>query len=436
MNIAFFVDRFPYISETFILNQVTGLLDRGHHVDIYARRIENQPLAHSEVEHYNLLNRTFQHGHCSPAMPKNKFLRLTKALGLIATNLNGRPHPLLNSLNILKYGKKAASLRLFFDASIFIGDGQKYDIVHCHFGPNGNLAVLLKAIGAIKGKVVTTFHGYDITQYLRKHGNNVYHDLFYSGDLFLPISERWKRKLIELGCHEEKIIVHHMGIDTEKFLFSPRRPDENGAVKIISTARLVEKKGIQYSVKAVARAVKKFPYIEYGIVGDGPLRGEIEDLINELELKGHVRMYGWMKQEEVIELMKQSHVFLAPSVTSKEGDQEGIPVALMEAMAQGLPVLSTDHSGIPELVQNGKSGFLVPERDVEALANKLEYLVEHPGIWPEMGKAGRDHVKKHYDIHRLNDRLVEIFQSLLDRDDYTAKTLKYDSAQKARDARR
>jgi colanic acid/amylovoran biosynthesis glycosyltransferase len=179
----------------------------------------------------------------------------------------------------------------------------------------------------------------------------------------------------------------------------------------------VEKKGIQYSVKAIARVVKKFPYIEYGIVGDGPLRGEIEDLINELELKRHVRMYGWMKQEEVIELLKQSHIFLAPSVTSKEGDQEGIPVALMEAMAQGLPVLSTDHSGIPELVQDGTSGFLVPERDVEALANKLEYLVEHPEIWPERGKAGRDYVKKHYDIHRLNDRLVEIFQSLLDRDD-------------------
>jgi colanic acid/amylovoran biosynthesis glycosyltransferase len=88
------------------------------------------------------------------------------------------------------------------------------------------------------------------------------------------------------------------------------------------------------------------------------------------------------------------------------------------------------------LVQDGTSGFLVPERDVEALANKLEYLVEYPGIWPEMGKAGRDYVKKHYDIHRLNDRLVEIFQSFLDRDDYTAKTLKYDSAQKARDARR
>jgi colanic acid/amylovoran biosynthesis glycosyltransferase len=417
MNIAVFVDGFPYLSETFILNQVTGLLDRGHNVDIYARRIENQPLAHLEVEHYNLLNRTFQHGHCSPAMPKNKFPRLIKAFGLIATNLNGRPHPLLNSLNVLKYGKKAASLKLFFDASIFIGDGQKYDIVHCHFGPNGNLAVLLKAIGAIKGKVVTTFHGYDITQYLRKHGNNVYHDLFYSGDLFLPISERWKRKLIELGCREEKIVVHHMGIDTEKFLFSPRRPDENGAVKIISTARLVEKKGIQYSVKAMARVVKKFPHIEYGIVGDGPLRGEIEDLINELEMKGRVRMYGWMKQEEVIELLKQSHVFLAPSVTSKEGDQEGIPVALMEAMAQGLPVLSTDHSGIPELVQDGTSGFLVPERDVEALAEKLEYLVEHPEIWPELGKAGRDYVKKYYDIHKLNDRLVEIFQSLLDRDD-------------------
>jgi colanic acid/amylovoran biosynthesis glycosyltransferase len=100
-------------------------------------------------------------------------------------------------------------------------------------------------------------------------------------------------------------------------------------------------------------------------------------------------------------------------VTTENGDQEGIPVALMEALSQGLPVLSTQHSGIPELVQDGKFGFLVPERDVDALAEKLEYLIEHPELWPKMGRAGRDYVARHHDINRLNDQLVNLYQRLL-----------------------
>ena len=104
---------------------------------------------------------------------------------------------------------------------------------------------------------------------------------------------------------------------------------------------------------------------------------------------------------------------LAPSVTSQNGDCEGIPVAIVEALAWGLPVLSTLHSGIPEVIQDGESGFLVPERDTEALAEKLEYLIEHPELWPEMGRKGRKYVEEHYDIDKLNDRLVEIYQRLL-----------------------
>jgi len=105
---------------------------------------------------------------------------------------------------------------------------------------------------------------------------------------------------------------------------------------------------------------------------------------------------------------------LAPSITSQNGDQEGIPTTLMEAMACGLPVLSTFHSGIPELVQDGQSGFLVPERDVEALAEKLEHLLNHQECWSEMGLAGRKFVEANHDINKLNDRLVEIYEQLLE----------------------
>ena len=412
MRIASIVPVFPSLSQTFILNQITGLLDRGHDVAIYARSPENQPVVHADVERYSLLDRTFYYGDPYQGIPANKLLRLVKAMGLVA-NSHRRPWPLLRSLNALRFGRQAASLRLLYWIAACKGI-HNYDIVHCHFGPIGNLGALLKDLGAIEGKVVTAFHGYDLSRYMRENGNEVYDSLFETGDLFLPISERWRNELVSLGCGEHKLAVHRMGIDTSKFSFIPRRPREDGKVHLLTVARLVEKKGVQYGIQAMARLLEKHPQIEYRIVGDGPLRGDLENLIGELSADGNVKLLGWKRQEEVVALMKEADLLLAPSLTGKDGDQEGIPVVLMEALAQGLPVLSTQHSGIPELVQDGESGFLVPERDVDALAEKLEYLVEHSERWPEMGKAGRDHVERYYDINTLNDQLVQLYQRLLD----------------------
>ena len=111
--------------------------------------------------------------------------------------------------------------------------------------------------------------------------------------------------------------------------------------------------------------------------------------------------------------MKDVDILLVPSVTAQDGDQEGTPAVLMEALAQGIPVISTYHSGIPELVQDGISGFLVPERDTNALAEKIIYLLEHQEIWAEMGKAGRKYVEENFDTNKLNDRLIKIYQQLL-----------------------
>ena len=115
----------------------------------------------------------------------------------------------------------------------------------------------------------------------------------------------------------------------------------------------------------------------------------------------------------MIKILESVHILLAPSVTSRDGDQEGIPVSLMEAMAMGLPIVSTQHSGIPELIENGVSGFLVPERDAGALYKKLKYLVDRPEMWSALGAQGIKCVEENYDINRLNDRLVHIFKNLV-----------------------
>ncbi|MBA7689291.1 GDP-mannose-dependent alpha-(1-6)-phosphatidylinositol monomannoside mannosyltransferase [subsurface metagenome] len=131
------------------------------------------------------------------------------------------------------------------------------------------------------------------------------------------------------------------------------------------------------------------------------------------KIKNYVKILGAVEQDEILKLYQQAHIFVLPSVTASNGDQEGIPVVLMEAQAVGLPIISTYHSGIPEVIMDGKSGFLVPEKDVNALADRLDYLIEHPEIWSEMGRCGRNFVEEKYDIKKLNQQLVEIYQNLI-----------------------
>lgn len=407
MRIAFIVSKFPSLSQTFILNQITGLIDRGHKVDIYAAQSDNNPRMHLDVTKYDLL----QHTNYFRKLPSDKVKRNREIRRLEAKYFYRKPKSLVNAWMLSRRGK-SSFLKLLCMGFPFL-DKHPYDIIHCHFGPNGILGTVLKEIGITKGKVVTTFHGYDLSSYIKKNGNDVYKSLFSKGDMFLPISERWKNKLIELGCSERNIVVHRMGIDTSKFFFSTRERKTNGKVRLLSIARLIEKKGIQYAVQAVAEVLRNHPHIEYSIIGDGPLKTSLEGLIERLNIGNKVKLLGWKQQEEIIELMKNTDIVIAPSVVSEDGDEEGIPVVLMEALAQSIPVLSTRHSGIPELVQDGESGFLVPERNVDALADKLEILIKHPEIWSAMGRAGREYVERHYDIDKLNDKLVKLYQRVL-----------------------
>lgn len=184
-------------------------------------------------------------------------------------------------------------------------------------------------------------------------------------------------------------------------------------MKIITIARLVEKKGIEYAIKAIAKVAENHPNIIYNIAGDGPLRESLEKLILDLKISDNVKLLGWMTQEQVRQLYVDSHIFVLPSVTAATGDREGQALVLQEAQAMGLPVVSTLHNGIPEGVLEGKSGFLVPERDVDALAEKIGYLVENPEIWTQMGQHGRKFVEERYDIKQLNKQLVEMYEKLL-----------------------
>ena len=407
MKIAFLVDTFPVISETFIVNQIVGLINRGHDIHIYAKNPSNMSKFHTDIAKYNLLDKT----SIFEQVPRNYLWRFLKGLKLFLINFHKAPLAFLYSFNFVRYGRKALSLRLMYSIIEMLAS-EPYDIIHCQFGIHGLEGMLYRDIGALKGKLITSFRGYDISYYLQEQGEDVYNELFIKGDFFLANCEFFRQRAIRLGCDPKKIVVHGSGIDCSRFKFQPRQINPGEKIQIATTGRLVEKKGIEYAIRAVARVAQIKPDIEFNIIGDGELKTHFEQVIQELNIADKVHLLGWMNQKEIIEILDNTHIFVAPSVTASDGNQDAPVNTLKEAMAMGLPVISTLHGGIPELVQDGISGFLVPEKDECAIAQKLIYLIEHPEIWASMGSSGRKYVEANYDINKLNDELEQIYHQL------------------------
>jgi colanic acid/amylovoran biosynthesis glycosyltransferase len=397
MKIAFLVWRFPVLSEPFILNQITGLIDRGHQVHIYPLNglPENCTKIHPIIEKYNLLDHTYY----PPTVPKNYLWRILKGVGLILGNIPQGSLSCLQIAKLFKYQYQVSSLKWLYRAIPFLKNGN-YDIIHCQFGTLSTMGLLFRHLGILSGKLITTFRGIDISRYVQENGEQVYDRLFQEGDFFLANCEFFRHKAIKLGCPEARIIVHGSGIDCHQFAFKPRLQPTDGKIKIVTTGRLVEKKGIEYAIRAVVQVAAAYPNLEYNIIGDGELKLHFEQIIQELNAGKFIKLLGWKQQQELIEILDRSHNQDAPVNTLKE------------AMAMGLPVISTEHGGIPELVEDGISGFLVPEKDRAAIAQKLTYLIENSHLWPQIGRAGRSQVETKYDMEKLNDELVQIYESL------------------------
>jgi colanic acid/amylovoran biosynthesis glycosyltransferase len=413
MKIAFVLDQFPRLSETYFLEQIVGLLRAGHEVDIIATIPGGQPKVHPDVERFDLLARTHYTG-----LPADDAAPLVAAGRRALAHLASTPHTLLKLLNLPAYGCMTVDhfTRVVHGAALFsrLGD-TSYDIVHCHYGPNGLMGASLRQLGILRGRIVTTFHGSDAYVYPAKWRVPVYEYLFRNIDLCTVSTDYMKNTVLRLGARAEQVQKLPVGLDLKKFTFQARAPGEDGVVELVTVARLAEKKGLEYAIRAVARVCQssRDARIRYRIAGDGPRRRPLQDLIHRLGMENHIELLGWLDQTETAALLADSHIFLLPSVTARDGNKEGQALVIQEAQAMGLPVISTVHNGIPEGMLDGESGILVPERDVAALAAAIQTLVSQPESWPEMGRAGRAFVEKNYDIDMLNRKLIGMYEALI-----------------------
>ena len=299
----------------------------------------------------------------------------------------------------------------------------KPDLTHAHFGPSGYGFLKLKKIFNIP--LVTTFYGYDLSLLPSQHPKwkMKYKKLFREGEIFLVEGNHMKKCLIELGCPEEKIIVQHLGIDLDLIKLVPRKLGEEKEIKILISSSFREKKGIPYAIEAFGRVKQAHPDLKLNltIIGDSggspaeeAEREKIFGVIQKYNLKDCVNMLGYQPYPVFLRELYRHHIFLHPSVHASDGDTEGgAPVSIIEASASGMPILSTTHCDIPEVVIGGESGYLVPERDTDALAEKLEFLVLNSDLWGNMGLSGREHIEKNYDVKKQVQRLEEIYDEIL-----------------------
>jgi colanic acid/amylovoran biosynthesis glycosyltransferase len=290
------------------------------------------------------------------------------------------------------------------------------EVLHAHFGQTGYGVLRLKRRTALP--LVTTFYGADASQRVRLPGwRERYAELFAEGELFLAEGPRLAARLVELGCPAEKVAVHPITIEPERYRFRVREPKaRDERVRLFFCARLCEKKGLAFALRALALVKDKYPTVELRIGGDGPDAAAARALVEELGLQDAVRFLGFLSHERFLAELDAADVFVQPSVTASDGDTEGgAPTTLLEAQACGVPILASRHADIPQVVPEGESGLLSAERDSEGLAENLHTLLAGPERWAEMGRAGRAHVEAQHaalpQTARLEDRYLQLVGS-------------------------
>lgn len=285
-------------------------------------------------------------------------------------------------------------------------------ILHAHFGPAGAAAVALKHVTGLP--LVTSFYGYDASiRHVLDEMAQGYRALFAAGDLFLAEGSAMKSRLERLGCPASRIRIQRIGIDPARYRFSPRSAPDGGPVRLLACGRLVPKKGHATTLAALAQARRDGASLSLTILGDGPERPALERRIRELGLDREVTLLGATPRSEFLLELERAHIYIQASLTAPDGDSEGgAPTTLLEAQACGLPVLSTRHADIPEVVVEGESALLSDEGDASGLAANLASLAADPGRWAAMGRAGRAHVERHHDARELAARLEGLYGTL------------------------
>ncbi len=403
MKVAYLVSRFPKITETFILAEMIAVEQEHIQVELYPLQRERTSVIHPEAHAF------MSRAHFHPFL----------SLDIVSANLyflRRRPLVYLRTLETLlraNWGSARyfAGAVVFFPKAVYFARQMQADGVehiHAHFASHP--AAVAYVIHRLTGIPYSfTAHGSDLHR--DKH---MLREKVASAAFVVTISN-FNKEIIVRECGEawrDKIHVVHCGVDTQ--VFQPRRRTmATNAAKpftILCVGTLHEVKGQTYLVEACHHLLRKGVPFECHFVGDGPDLAKLTQRVKEAGLEDRVHFHGRRTRQEVLEFLQGADVLVAPSVPSRDGRREGIPVVLMEAMACGLPVVASRLSGIPELVDHGESGFLVRPGDVGGIVEALLRLHRDPVLRTRLGVQGRAKVLREFDVRRNAETLAQLFR--------------------------
>lgn len=398
-RVAYILKRYPRLSETFIVNEILGLEGAGTPVRIFAGAHPREEGVHEMVgqvraavtytgrtgkaETWDLLAAHHRTASASPARYEKVFLGVEK---------NGDPDTLAE---FVQAGRIAACcLR------------EEISHLHAHFATfAARVACLVSRLTGIPFSF--TAHAKDI--FLHTVDRSVLSDLLRRAEFVVAISEYHRKFLLSLQPGARVEIVRN-GIHLSRFPFRNGRRSLDSPIQLLAAGRLVEKKGFADLIRACALLRDRAVPFQCRIVGEGEQRPNLEQLIAELRLQEYCRLEGAKTQEELIEFLGRASVFVTPCVTTPSGDRDGLPTVLLEAMTSGVPVIATPVTAIPEIVRDGRTGHLVPEKDPKAIAGAIERIRNEPESTGRMVEAARRIIQERHDSRQNSARLADLFR--------------------------
>jgi glycosyltransferase involved in cell wall biosynthesis len=411
LKVAYIMSRFPKLTETFILYEMLAMEEQGVQVEIYPLLRERAQIMHPEARAF------VERAHFQPFI----------SLPILRAHLHfwrRTPRAYLSTLWALLRGTWgsfrffAGGLGIFpkvvYFAYLMATEGVTH--VHAHFAshPAAAAFIIRRLVGI---PYSFTAHGSDIHR-----DRHMLREKVSEAAFVVPISS-FNRQVILEACGgaaaeklvSNKLIVIHCGVDTRLFHPRPVHPLDNGSklpavpFSLLCIGTLHEVKGQTHLIEACRLLRERGVELTCHFVGDGPDKTALVEQATAAGLAPFVHFYGQQTRDEVARLLQATQVVVAPSVPSRDGRREGIPVVLMEAMASAVPVVSSRLSGIPELVEDGQDGLLTPPGDTAALADVLEQLYRDPGLRYRLGQAGREKVKREFDLYRNAAALARHF---------------------------
>jgi colanic acid/amylovoran biosynthesis glycosyltransferase len=287
-------------------------------------------------------------------------------------------------------------------------------LLHIYFGNNGVFWLPFFRKRAVP--IIVSFHGADVAVgFNTPSGQRRLKQVFEAADLLLARSHSIRQSMIATGCSPDKIRIQRTGIPGADFRYQRRSFPDEGRFQFLQACRLINKKGIEVTLKAYAKFLERWPNSNLVIAGDGPLRKPLEQLAQQLGLGGRVAFTGFLTKEQLLKVYYESHLFIHPSETTSAGDNEGIPNSLLEAMATGLCSIATRHGGIPEAVEHLQNGVLVEERDFDGVHYWMNRLTDDWSLAVEMGRRAAETISREFDSETQIQKLESVYLELIER---------------------